>query len=36
LFLTRISTVPSGIGVKLIQSPGLRRRLSRIALGTVV
>jgi hypothetical protein len=36
LFLTRISTVPSGIGVKVIRSPAFKRRLSRIALGTVV
>src|SRR5215469_8226114 len=36
LFLTRINTVPSGIGVKVIRSPGFNRRLSRMALGTVV
>jgi hypothetical protein len=31
LFLARISTVPSGIGVKVMRSPGFKRRLSRMA-----
>lgn len=36
LFLTRISTVPSGSIVNVIRSPGFMPRLSRISLGIVV
>jgi hypothetical protein len=36
LFLTRMTTMPSGINVKLILSPAFMPRLSRIALGIVV
>jgi len=36
LFLTRITTTPSGINVKLILSPVFIPRLSRIAFGIVV
>ncbi len=36
LFLTRITTTPSGISVKFIRSPAFIPRLSRIGLGMVV
>ena len=36
LFLTRISTVPSGSIVKVIRSPAFMLRLSRMSLGIVV
>ena len=36
LVLTRMLTVPSDMGVKVMRSPGLMPRLSRISFGMVV